>query len=515
MHPVHTKRIPLIPFWALALLLLIYPQPGRAGLPDTYKNAHFDWVLVAPDALLAQYAPLAAHRSSQGLNPLLVGMEELNRWSPHPENSPETLRWLATVACEQWHAQYLVLGGSHAVLPAPIHRLVTGSGHTWDSPTDAYFRCLAGDWDLDGDGFYAEWNDDAADPTVHITVGRLPVDDPQSAAHIVAKILAFEERSSQGENRALFVSSLMDPQWTPADPYPNWSLQTAMNMREWALEQRPSLLATTLWQGDELVDPIHDPLNPFSLADSLGSKAQDLVYIQLRADPQFWQLAGYLNITSSDLESLAHSGHAFVGVMLSNDVADSREEGCILADIMGLPEGGPVAMVAPTGTGFITYSTQIIEAYLACSLGGEAARLGDAFDLALADLASTGLTNYAMASTYWSQSLQGDPAMLLARPEPTSAAPAALSAMTLQAAPNPFNPQTSLRFEVPDTGAERVPVKLEIFDLHGRLVETLVDRSLAPGPRTQVWGGTTAGGVYLARLQVAGHEVTTKLTLVD
>jgi thiol-disulfide isomerase/thioredoxin len=83
--------------------------------------------------------------------------------------------------------------------------------------------------------------------------------------------------------------------------------------------------------------------------------------------------------------------------------------------------------------------------------------------------------------------------------------------------PNPFNPATTVRFSVP-AGAENVA--LRILNVDGRVVRTLVDGDLGPGPYSRVWDGrddrgeTVASGVYFMRLE-AGDEVSTrKMTLL-
>jgi len=79
--------------------------------------------------------------------------------------------------------------------------------------------------------------------------------------------------------------------------------------------------------------------------------------------------------------------------------------------------------------------------------------------------------------------------------------------------PNPFSDQTRIRFEVARAGA---PVKLEIFDVAGRSVRTLVDEH-AHGPMTALWDGTdrsgarVAAGLYYYRLTVDGVARTRKM----
>lgn len=77
--------------------------------------------------------------------------------------------------------------------------------------------------------------------------------------------------------------------------------------------------------------------------------------------------------------------------------------------------------------------------------------------------------------------------------------------------PNPFNPRTMIRFELTHT-AHAV---LQVFDVAGRLITTLVDEERPAGMNEVVWQGTdsrgreVATGVYLYRLS-AGDFVQTK-----
>jgi hypothetical protein len=69
--------------------------------------------------------------------------------------------------------------------------------------------------------------------------------------------------------------------------------------------------------------------------------------------------------------------------------------------------------------------------------------------------------------------------------------------------PNPFNPSTTIKYEIPVGGN----VRLEVFDLLGRLVTTLVNTAQNAGAYSVRWDGTSdsgaqvASGVYFYRLQ--------------
>jgi hypothetical protein len=85
------------------------------------------------------------------------------------------------------------------------------------------------------------------------------------------------------------------------------------------------------------------------------------------------------------------------------------------------------------------------------------------------------------------------------------------------ASPNPFNPLTTIRFDVPRSAR----VQLKIFNVKGALVRVLLDDELvAAGRREAVWDGrdlrgrTVAAGVYLCRMSAAGYIGTVGVTLV-
>jgi len=67
-----------------------------------------------------------------------------------------------------------------------------------------------------------------------------------------------------------------------------------------------------------------------------------------------------------------------------------------------------------------------------------------------------------------------------------------------QPRPNPFNPTTTIRFIVDATHASQ----LRVYDITGRLVETLLDETLTPGEHEVMWNAShMPSGVYCVRLQ--------------
>lgn len=87
--------------------------------------------------------------------------------------------------------------------------------------------------------------------------------------------------------------------------------------------------------------------------------------------------------------------------------------------------------------------------------------------------------------------------------------------------PNPFNPATRLRFDVPGSAGNALRnVTVAVYDVHGRRVRTLWRAPLAPGRHTVPWDGRDEAGieqpsgVYWARLVSGAGTASHKLVLV-
>jgi len=82
--------------------------------------------------------------------------------------------------------------------------------------------------------------------------------------------------------------------------------------------------------------------------------------------------------------------------------------------------------------------------------------------------------------------------------------------------PNPFNPQTAIRFEL----AQEAPVRIRIFDAAGRTVRVLAaDRRFGPGAQSVIWDGrndgaaAVASGVYYYRVEAPGFSAARSMVL--
>lgn len=98
----------------------------------------------------------------------------------------------------------------------------------------------------------------------------------------------------------------------------------------------------------------------------------------------------------------------------------------------------------------------------------------------------------------------------------TPRVPPSAAAKLHPAVPNPFNPETTLRFELRRGGVAR----LDVYDLAGRHVRSLEERFFDAGEHETVWRGRdasgqrVASGVYIVRLQGDGFNQTRRVALL-
>ena len=86
--------------------------------------------------------------------------------------------------------------------------------------------------------------------------------------------------------------------------------------------------------------------------------------------------------------------------------------------------------------------------------------------------------------------------------------------------PNPFNPSTTIKFDIPGTVGQYVHVRIDIYNIRGQLVRTLVDHDSEPGTYTVHWdrrnnrGERVGSGIYLYRVVAGEFTAIRKMVIV-
>ncbi len=82
--------------------------------------------------------------------------------------------------------------------------------------------------------------------------------------------------------------------------------------------------------------------------------------------------------------------------------------------------------------------------------------------------------------------------------------------------PNPFNPSTTISFDI----AEKVKVTIDIFNIKGQKVKSLVNQEIAPGRHSIIWSGLddnhrrVATGVYFYKMQAGKYSQIDKMLMM-
>ncbi|MFH1279650.1 MAG: FlgD immunoglobulin-like domain containing protein [Candidatus Eisenbacteria bacterium] len=97
-----------------------------------------------------------------------------------------------------------------------------------------------------------------------------------------------------------------------------------------------------------------------------------------------------------------------------------------------------------------------------------------------------------------------------------SAGAAPASTRLVGARPNPFNPVTTVQFEL----GREARVQLKVYDVQGRFVRTLADETMSAGGHTVAWDGrddngrSVGSGPYFVRMISGSYDTTSKVVLL-
>ena len=82
--------------------------------------------------------------------------------------------------------------------------------------------------------------------------------------------------------------------------------------------------------------------------------------------------------------------------------------------------------------------------------------------------------------------------------------------------PNPFNPITTLRYDLPENSL----VTITIYDMLGGQVKTLINQTQDAGYKSVIWNATNdygkpaSAGIYLYQIQAGEYMQTKKMGLL-
>lgn len=121
-----------------------------------------------------------------------------------------------------WGIEYVLLVGGYEDVPLRycypdpenhLHDPYDPGVGPGSVPTDAYYADLSlpdsESWDLDGDGFYGEYEEDNPDFLTEVNVGRIPISDGRKITYTLDKLVRYEEDTGAWKRNALHAGAIL------------------------------------------------------------------------------------------------------------------------------------------------------------------------------------------------------------------------------------------------------------------------------------------------------------------
>jgi len=200
-------------------------------------------------------------------------------------------------------------------------------------------------------------------------------------------------------------------------------------------------------------------------------------------------------VTGIDFELVPINGSGFLG--LNGYVYDTQNQPIANTTVtISDLEGNVAAMAMTNGDGFYETSTVI---------SGEV------------EIAATKVYyNTSSTATTMNQNTSIDFTLEPTVPTGSDHIPISNSELVINNYPNPFNPNTTISFNLPNTAE----VTLEVFNVKGQLVNTLVKDQMESGIHSVVWNGldsnqkSVSSGIYFYKIISANESKSNKMILM-
>ncbi len=180
---------------------------GTHGLPGTDS---LDLAIITTRALRPAFDTLAEFKNLTGIRTAVFTLDEALTF---PGRTPaERIRNFVRYLYRTWGIKFLLIGGDRFHVPSPRLQMPSAWPHDYgdEMQSDAYYGCLDGDWNRDGDWNFGEFAD-SLDLWMDVAVGRMPATDLPTAMEMVRRVIRYESHYpySHPPNVLLFASRFL------------------------------------------------------------------------------------------------------------------------------------------------------------------------------------------------------------------------------------------------------------------------------------------------------------------
>jgi len=169
-------------------------------------SGSYDLLIITTTAYAGSFSNLQANYLKEGLTSLVVTRDSITTTMTGMD-VPEKIRNFIIQEYQTHGVQYVLLGGDDEIIP---HRgfycyVTSGSGYTDQNiPADLYYSALDGNWNTDGDAFWAEPGEDDLLP--EIAVARMSFSNTTELNSMLNKSYKYQFTPVTGEFRNLLMA---------------------------------------------------------------------------------------------------------------------------------------------------------------------------------------------------------------------------------------------------------------------------------------------------------------------
>jgi uncharacterized repeat protein (TIGR01451 family) len=352
------------------------------------RNNHADYIIIAPEELIAGAQELAAYRQTKGLSTMIVNVENIMDEFNYGLSSPKAIQAFLTYAYNNWNwpPKYVVLAGdgtydyrnylnySENLVPTMVVKTPDGL--------------------FTSDNILADVN---GDHVPEMAIGRLPVMSPEELHNVIAKIIAYERNAGNhivmlADNPDVGGNFHSDSDDLAAIIPSTYKVKkiylskvTKIYLSQYQITDARQMLFSEINSGTSLI-------NYMGHASSDNLAAEDLLDI-------------------SDVASLSNSTSPFVLSAMTCMVGQYAFPGAdsLSETLMLKKDGGASAVWAPSGLAFNSDSKLLAQYFLGTALKKRGMVLGSSILNSFRNFYKLGGSSYVF-DIY---NLQGDPALKL------------------------------------------------------------------------------------------------------
>ncbi len=445
------------------------------------NNNQYDYVIISTPGLMSSCNNFKIHKEIEGLKVFVVSTDQVYSQFNSKISRQDNLRDFISYAGTYWKSprpKYFLLAGDLSKIPNYEYLSLTGYNDT--TKTDYYYSVNLYDPVSLHTDFY---------------VGRIAARTADELNNYFNKVITYENGSNiQGwnQNSLLVSDDGKTPNGSDGNLFQDLSLQTGV--------QFPSIIKvkyyfesdTSMYYGNK--DSIINYIN----TTGTGS----VFFVGHSNDSVFTHEKLF---TLNDINSINNGEkYFFVNFLGKNSFSDLSSTSLI--DQMLFKKDGAVAGFNTVGMVFALEGSDLIGDYIKYLYSTPHLTLGEVVDLVLNN------SSYSQKIQY---NIFGDPSIKLKYDISAGVNPH-VSLMPKQYKlehnyPNPFNPSTTIGFNIPMDDI----VQLKVYDVLGNLVSTLVNGPVKAGRHEIKFNGKDlSSGIYFYSLKATNFQQTYKMVLI-